>query len=337
MATIKDIAKRLNISVSTVSYALNGGPRTVPEAVKERVWAVARELDYRPNRVARQLVTRTSDTIGIATDHPAVDAMLGPFLQNVFNSVLNVAERSGQDVLFLTSHSGADARTYVNTLLDGRVDGVLLLAAKPQSELVSMLRERDFPHVLISAPEDAGSPSFGVDNDASIRVLVRHLVELGHRRIGFVRGLERQPDSQFREMAVLEEFEAHGVETRPEWQATGEFTAEQGYRAGLQILSRSDRPGAVMAFNDESAIGVINAARELGLRVPEDLSVTGFDNIPWIQFVRPGLTTMRQPVREIAAAAAEALLEKISGKPVIGRLFDAELIVRESTRSPLED
>lgn len=336
MATIKDIAKRLNISVSTVSYALNGGPRNVPEHVKEQVWAVAQELDYRPNRVARQLVTRSSDTIGIVPDHSSEDAMLGPYLQQIFNAVLNVAERQMQDVLFLSSHSGSDPNTYLNTLLDGRVDGVILIADN-RSKLRELLVNRKFPHVMVSAPNDGESPTFGVNNVSGMNMLVDHLADLGHKKVGYLRGLSRQPDSQFREAALLERAAMHGMEIRPEWVRDGDFYSETSHRVGLEILDQGEIPTAMICFNDESAVGFMNACRDRGLKIPEDISVVGFDNVPWIGYITPKLTTVRQPVGEIAHAAASALLDLIAGKTVTSQLFEPELIVRDSTTRPKED
>lgn len=337
MATIKDIAKKLNISVSTVSYALNGGPRSVPERVKAAVWETARELDYRPNRVAKQLVSGKSDAIGVVPDRPHDNTLLGPYLQRVFNGVLNTAEKHGQDVLFLTSHSGADANLYLNTLLDGRVDGVILVAAHSENGLIALLQDRNFPHVLVNAAPRDGSVCFGVDNAAGIRMACHHLAQLGHKRVGIVQGLADQPDAIERFEAAIAESSRLGMSIRPEWCVHGDFTLAGGYEATRKILRSSELPTALLAMNDESAVGAIKALEDAGLSVPADMSVIGFDDVELFAFSRPQLTTVRQPTVEISTVAAEALLDLVAGKPVQSRMFAPELIVRDSTASPKED
>lgn len=336
MATIKDIAKKLNISVSTVSYVMNDGPRKVPDEVKTKVLATARDLGYRPNRVARMLVTQRANTIGIVPDGPQLDTMVGPYLRNVFNVVLNVAELRSQDVLFMTTHSERDPDIYANSVLDGRVDGVLLIGADRRKDLIDIIVERNFPHVLINTHCSPASPVFTIDNKGGVRLLLQHLYDLGHRKFGLITGIPDHGDSKLREDAFYEFVQSTDAQTRPEWQAVGRFHLEGGYEAAQKILAHKQKPTALVALNDESALGALRAARDLGLHVPTDLSITGFDDTEWVRNSE-AITTVAQNEPIIAAAATEALLRIIEGDKVEGQIFTPELKVRESTDCPKED
>lgn len=337
MATIKDIAKKLNISVSTVSYAINDGPRKVPVEVKKRVMETARELGYRPNRVARMLVTQKAHTIGIVPDGPQLDTMVGPYLRNVFNSVLNVAELKGQDVLFMTTHSENDPEIYANSVTDGRVDGVLLVGADRRKQLIEILVEQKFPHILINTHCSPESVVYTIDNPSGIHMVMKHLYDLGHRKFGLVSGIADHGDSILREMAFDGFVRTTDSYSKPEWRANGNFNTEGGMIAAAKILANKDRPTAIVALNDESALGVIRQAESMGLQVPRDLSVTGFDDTEWVRHTNPAVTTVAQPEQEIAREATFALLDLVNGKPVTSKIFQPELIVRDSTDRPSED
>ncbi len=337
MATIKDIAKKLNISVSTVSYVMNDGPRNVPDAVKARVLAAADELGYRPNRIARMLVTQKSHTIGVVPDQMHIDAMVGPFLRNVFNTILNVAEEQSQDVLFMTTHSERVPEIYANSVTDGRVDGVIMIGADQRKPLIDILLKREFPHVLINTHCSTESAVFTIDNAAGIDLLTNHLYQLGHRKFGLIGGLPGNGDSQIRESAFDKFVQNSDAFSKPEWREWGNFNLEGGFQAAKKILSQKDKPTAIVALNDESALGALRCAQELGLKIPSDLSITGFDNTEWVQLTEIPITTIAQNEQAIAQAATRSLLKQIAGEPAQSQVFPPELVVRASTSHPKKD
>lgn len=336
-ATIKDIAKKLNISVSTVSYALNGGPRPVPELVRQRVLAVAAELDYRPNSLARSLVTRRTMTVGIVPGVLAHDLLLSPFVRVILNGILNELEEREHDGLIFTGMNLRNNHAQVSRLLDGRIDGVVFLPPTPPEDVLENLEYRRFPVVTIAAEPKHGRTNYSSDNEKGVHIAVDHLVELGHRKIGMVMGYESHRDAALRRSAFEESLAGHGLAVNPDWMVSGDFTAEGGHDAAQKILSQKDRPTALFCANDESAFGALVGVRNLGLSVPNDVSVVGYDDIFISQQASPPLTTIRQSVEEIGAAAVSGLLKKISGQEVVSQVFQPKLVQRSSTSCPPQD
>jgi len=336
-STIKDIARRLNISVSTVSYALNGGPRSVPEEVRDKVLTVARELDYRPNRVARSLITRRSHVLGIIPHRSSRDLILGPFMQHVLNGILNEAELMMQHVLIFTRCDEKDTAGTMDQFLGGHVDGLVFISSDGLEPVLEELRHRNFPHVALSARRGA-SPTVTVDNVNGVERAMAHLYGLGHRKIGHLRGIPTHYDGWERHEAYSDFMRRHGLPINPSWIVDGRFTPFDGRCAALKILDRPDRPTAVFAANDEMALGLLEAARELGISVPSQLSVVGFDDSPHAALCYPRLTTVRQPLNDIGAAAARMLLDIIEERdPVTSLRFGTELVIRDTTARPTED
>lgn len=333
-ATIKDIARQLNISTSTVSYALNGGPRNVPEEVKANVLRVAKELNYRPNRIARSLVTRRSNTIGVLPTEAAENLALSPYFQQCLNGILNEAERHRHDVLIYGRVNAAEA-TYdtVATLSDGRTDGVLVMAPVVDAPFLSGLVEREVPFCVINAriPDVV---CFNVDNASGVRQGVEHLIALGHREIGHLAGRQTLHDGRERKEAFVGVMEEHGLQVRPEWVIETDFTPSSGYDHALALLKSGSLPTAVHCANDEIAQGLYRAAWELGISIPRDLSVVGFDNIPSAGNMLPGLTTVEQPIDRMATAAVLSLMELADGREAKSMVFETALVVRGSTEPP---
>lgn len=336
-ATIKDIARKLNISVSTVSYAINGGPRPVPDEVKRRVLEVARELNYRPNRLARSLITRRSHTIGVLPDLVTHDIVLSQFVQYVLNGIFNESGRAGYDSLFFTACDHENPGRTVDQVLDGRVDGLIFLATEDQSELMHELDRQEFPYVLVSTANAGAGMRVGVDNESGVRQALHHLHALGHRRIAHLAGRQHMIDARQRLDGFTKAMGELGLEVRQDWIRDGDFVTYVAQRVASEWLSQSLRPTAIFCANDEMAVGAIQAARELGLRVPHDLSIVGFDDIPLSATYSVPLTTLRQPMTEMGSAACRMLIDRLDGRsPVTDVRFQPALIVRQST-GPTED
>lgn len=337
-ATIKDIAKRLNISVSTVSYALNNGPRSVPDDVKRRVLEAAQELRYRPNRVARNLVTRRSYTLGIVPSEATNDIVLSPYLQNSLNGIVNTAEAHHYDVLFFTRYDQKEIQVITDVLLDGRADGLIFLAPPKDAPVLEIIADYGMHHVVIAGEKRPNSPHFGADNRSGVQAAMDHLWDLGHRKIGHLYGRLHMEDGLVRHDHFRQYLSGKGITCQDGWLAPGNFTIDEGYYGMKQILSQPQRPTAIFCANDEIAIGAIRAVKEAGLDVPTDISIVGFDNVPLSSVSTPTITTVRQPVQELAAEATKTLIRLIDGEEVQPTPdLPTELIVRDSTTRPKED
>ncbi|MBX3110510.1 MAG: LacI family DNA-binding transcriptional regulator [Fimbriimonadaceae bacterium] len=334
-ATIKDIAQKLNISTSTVSYALNGGPRPVPPAVKEEVLRVARELKYRPNRLAKSLVTRRSHTVGILPTLAAPNLAVSPYFQMAFNGVLNQAEIQGYDVLVFSrpQSTASKADDILSVLWDGRTDGTVLIAPYVDAPVIPALLQLGVPFTVVNSRVE-GAVCVTCDNRHGVESALNHLVGLGHTKIGHLAGPDVLEDARVRQAAFEDFMRDSGLELRPEWIVKTEYTSESAEQEAHALLDTKDRPTAVFCGNDEAALGLLRAARARGIRMPDELSVVGFDNIFNCEHMHPPLTTVEQPIGEMGKAAFEALIDLIEGRPAQTVVMETRLVVRESTAPP---
>jgi LacI family transcriptional regulator len=321
--------------VSTVSYALNGGPRSVPEAVKMKVLEVARELNYRPNRLARSMVTGRSNTIGVVPPEVTENVFLSPYLQLALNSIANEAGRIHQDILLFTRFNETECDDMISVLVDGRVDGVIFIAPHFSHKTVEMATSLHLPCVAVSGAPVEGVRSYSVDNETGMIQAMEHLYALGHRKIAHIAGRLDMQDSILRLQAYQNFLRKHGLGYRDEYVAMGQFMISGGKKAAATLLSLQDPPTAILCANDEMAIGALFFAYEMGLNVPEDVSIVGFDMSPASANVYPPITTVRQPIEELGKAAVKALNELIEGRqPDDETVLPTELVVRSSTKSP---
>ncbi len=333
--TIKDIAKRLNISFSTVSYALNGGPRSVPEETRLKVLAMAKELNYRPNRVARSMVTGRSDTIGIVPPEVSENVFLSPYLHLALNGIANEAGRLHQDILLFTRCNETERDELASVLVDGRVDGVIFIAPHFSEKSVELATSMHSPCVTVSGAPLEGVLTFCVDNDAGVFQAMQHLYDLGHRKIAHIAGRLDMQDAILRLQAYQAFLRSKHMPYREEWVSMGQFMIEGGSRAMGALLALPDPPTAVFCANDEMAVGALMEAYRRGKRVPEDVSIVGFDMTPSSANVYPAITTVQQPISELGAAAVRAVKALIDAKvPDENPVFGTKLIVRESTAPP---
>lgn len=329
MATIKDVAKLAGVSVSTASMALNGkGP--VSEATRRRVVEAARALQYRPNAIARGLVTRRTRTVGLV-----LADLTDPYFHEIAKGAEAVLSAAGYATLLAdTDRSLEKERRSIEALCSHQVEGLILAGSGPGSEAVVREARRRGVEVVAVGPHGAGVPSVGVDNEAVGRTVARHLIERGRRRIAFVGGPPGLGVSEARRRGFLEALASAGLE--PFRIVPSDFTPFGGYRAALELLEAEDpaaRPDAVAAANDQMAIGVIKGARERGLAVPAEVAVAGIGDIPTAVFTDPPLTTVALPIRAMGEQAA-LLLMRALGEPVKeegAAALGFELVVRLST------
>jgi LacI family transcriptional regulator len=324
--TIKDVAAKAGVSVATISRVLNGkGP--VRPATNRLVLATAKALHYVPHAAARSLSTRTTHTIGLL-----LPDLHGEFFSEVIRGIDGAARRRGYHLLVSGFHSDRTEMTAMLDAVSGRVDGIIVMAPDRQA-LMSADEVARMPVVRLNSGQGHAT-SINVDNFGGASAMVRHLTSSGRRRIAFICGPPRNADAAERQRGYRSAMRAGGLTPQ---EVAGDFTEEGGYRAVKEVLRQNPRPDAIFAANDSMAIGALRALRESGLRVPEEMALTGFDDIPIARYVTPALTTVNVAIAELGRRAFEMLLDEINGRSSNQRRekFPTRLVVRESCGSQL--
>ena len=340
--TIYQVAREAGVSPSTVSNLLNGRPGRMLPQTRQRVEAAIERLGYRPNRAARQLRTGRIQVIGLV-----VPSVANPFWGTFARHLEAAALESGYHVLLCNSERDPDReRKYVEELWADGIRGVVLCSSLPSLEHLMPIVRDGLGLVAFDRTAQVGDPetlvNISLDNVVGAQLATRHLLELGHKRIAFVSGSLRSVNRRERFRGFCEALEAAGLDPAdsPVWsggpdERYGDLdVAGLGRTAATELLSGERPPTAIVAINDMCALGVCAGIRDAGLRVADDVSVIGFDDIVLADLAAPALTTIRQPLPEMAAAAFAHLRAGIeSGEPIPGQslLMRPELIVRAST------
>ena len=337
MPTIKDIARTCDVSTATVSYVINGKNTLLPET-RERVLRTMREMNYHPSAVARGLAKKRMNTLGILFDNVGSEiAIWHPYTSGILQGVLTASAHAGYNVTIFTD-LWRSAEISLPKLRDQRTDGILIVAPPADTDILPSLRSAGSRVVTISsASVPFGMPSVDVDNALGIALAVRHLRALGHARIAFLGGESNMVSALIREAAFRDALQASGGAVLPEYVATASYqNTDIAYRQARRILSLPVLPTALVTGNDQIAIAALDAARDLGISVPEQLSVTGFDDIPDAARLPVPLTTVQQPFTEIGTAATRLLLRLLSGESVPAEtlLVAPTLQVRATTAPP---
>jgi LacI family transcriptional regulator len=327
--TSVDVARAVGMSQATVSRALNGG--TVSEATRERVLAVANELGYRMNHVARGLVTRRTGLIGVV-----VSNILNPFYPEFIEAVAGALEVSGARMLLQNAGGPGAEEVALEVLLGQRVDGILITAATDESRGVRDLAASGFPVVLAHRTLDLAVDTVESDNLAGAAAAADLLHRRGHRRVGMLAGDPGTSTARQRGAGFTRRAAGLGLEVRA---ADAGFATGPALDAAAALLRAADRPTAVFCHNDTIALAVLNVARELGLRVPEDIAVIGFDDTAAAGWPIVSLTTVRQPIPRMATRAVELLTERIAAPDLAPRheVLPVELVERSSTQGEGSD
>lgn len=332
-ATIRDIASAAGVSIATVSRVLNDRPDVSAET-REAVLRVVRELGFSTNRSARALSAGRTGLVGMTL--PIVH-------HEYFARILSGAsealyEQDLRTVLCPTQHEHDREATLLDRLMQGTTDGAILLLTTESSAELKALHDQGYPFVVIDPrkPLDEGIPAVSAAHGAGAKAATDHLLALGHRRIAAITG----PHGWVATVDRLDGYQAAlagaGVLPAPELVAKGNFTTESGYAAASALLSLAEPPTAIFAFNDEMAYGAMKAVRERGLRLPEDLSIVGFDDLEKAAIVVPALTTVRQPLAEMGRMAVSLLTRLLDRQRVEALRVElgTKLIVRDSTAPP---
>ncbi len=331
-ATSADVAARAGVSRTTVSFVLNARTDSgIPPETWRRIEEAARELGYHPHGAARALAGGASSTIGFvlrqSSEQVAADALLAETLWGIASE----ARMGGYRVLVepLAPNEGR----YSELLLSKRVDGLIVSGPRTDDDELAALVAEGFPIILQGSLPDIPAPSVDIDNRAGARAAVGHLIELGHRRIACITNAPLAYTAAADRLAGYRDaLEAAEVPFDAALVAEGAFDAASGRAAMTRLLALAEQVTAVFVASDVVAFGALRALREAGRRVPGDVSVVGFDDIPLARHFDPPLTTIRLPANALGAAAGRALVDRLAGRPSSERtLLPTELIVREST------
>lgn len=323
--TIKDVAREANVSVATVSRALNGHQNVTAE-MRGKVKEIATRLRYMPHGAARSLSTRRTQTIGAI-----LPDLYGEFFSELIRGMDAAAREQGMHLLVSSSHGSADETAAALRALSGRVDGLLIMSPHADATLLADNLPFATPTVLMNTRNDSGEHvSFAIDNHGGACAMVEHLVALGHRRIAMIAGPVDNFDAEERLRGYREVISRAGHDGA-ELVLPGDFSESSGYAAGSAIARMAPLPDAVFAANDMMALGCLFALNEAGLNVPGDIALAGFDDIPMARFVSPPLTTMRVNIAELGERAARALIAQLSEAGAAPQGTSApELVVRSS-------
>jgi DNA-binding LacI/PurR family transcriptional regulator len=324
-ARLRDVADRAGVDPSLVSRVLSGSlPFSIREETRERIVTAAAELDYRPNAQARALRRRRSMLI----------AMIVPSLSNVVYERIHAgaSERAAELGYSLVVATGS-ADDFPD-LLHGQVDGLLLAVASKRHAPVVVPRGIRLPIVLINRAEENGLASVTVDDAAGARLATQHLFDLGHRRVGHVAGPSELDTGRRRLTGFLAACREHGCEPDDDLIVEGGYSEQEGFAAMRVLLDRPDRPTAVFVANLQAAIGALAAARQLGLRVPVDVSVASLHDAPLAEYLDSPLTTVRMPLEEMGRRAIDLVLAPRDGAGSVRMESPPVLVVRDSTSLP---
>lgn len=336
--TVKDIAKKAGVSHSTVSRALHGNP-LISEETKERIQQIAVELGYLPSAAARTLKTRRSHALGVV-----LSSIDDPFFSEILHGMEEVIQSSGYSLFIAAAHRDPGReREIVEAMVEHRADGVIICSTSFSEERSRQFLRYGVPIVVVNnqAVEDFRYSIYHDDIDG-MRQVTRHLIELEHKRIAYLGNSASGRTTMDRLTGFCQEMKSAGLSVPAEYifEAAGGGT-EDGASAAKYFLDLAERPTALVCYNDMMAIGVMKSLQQAGIRIPEDVSITGFDNIIFSAYTNPPLTTLDQPKRFIGAEAARLLLELLD-TPVSEQLqthlkvrsLKGQLLIRESTASP---
>jgi LacI family transcriptional regulator len=331
---IRTVAALAKVSIATVSRTINGSP-AVSDRLMKRVWQAIEQLNYFPNSHARTLVSGRSRLFGII-----VETITNPFFPELIQSFEEIAVAHGYEILVSSSNSDpAVLTTCVRRMLERKVDGVAVMTFGEEEPVLDQLAHRNVPIVLADFRlDDPKTSTILTDYSTGIRAAVSHLAELGHSKIAFLAGPHKLHSAITRENDFRTAMHDAGLAVQKRWIIECDHTLKGGVAGFGQLQSLAERPTAVLCSNDMTAIGVLRAVYNGGMRVPQDLSVIGLDDIDFAEFTLPPLTTIRLDRTELARAAFEALRQQVEkdGKPALQREFlvSTSLVVRGSTAPP---
>ena len=331
MSSIKEVAKIAKVSTATVSRVLNN-QANVKEDLRERVLDAVKQLDYHPSNIARSMRKQSSRIIGIV-----IPDISNPFFTAVVRGIEDIALGKQYKVFLCNSDRNPEKdRMYIEVLAMERISGAIIVPYKEEN--LQPLIKLDIPFVFVNQTlPGLKADSVVLDNFKGAYEATRHLIDLGHTRIGLINAPKNRPAETQRYIGYQKALLDSGINIDPDLIVSGEFHAETAEQATNTLLEMPDPPTALFSLNNTMTIGTLKSVTKHNLRIPEDISVIGFDDMPWLSFFTPPITVVQQPTYKIGTSAAELLFNRIESqeKPAINNLIlTPELIVRNSTGAP---
>jgi LacI family repressor for deo operon, udp, cdd, tsx, nupC, and nupG len=329
MVRIADVAKLANVSTATVSRVISNSG-TVKKETKEKILEAIKKLNYQPNMLARQLRRLETNTILVV-----VPDITNPFFSNVLRGIEYVAIKSGYQVILGDAQNSVEReKSYFTIVRQKKADGIILLTARANKQMLEELANEHPVVLACEYIEGSKIPTVSIDNISSARKVTEYLIRLNHKRIGHITGPLNIVVGRDRLKGFQQAMSQYGLDVESRFVQEGDFTFESGFNLMKKFLAVDHPPTAIFAANDEMAIGAIKAAKTSGLRIPEDLSVIGFDDIKFASIVEPALTTVAQPTFNMGKKAMELLINLISNNEIEKDqyILDDELILRDSCK-----
>ena len=314
LVTIKDISREAGVSTASVSKVLNGNYRNVSEETKNKILRIAKELKYRPNRLARGLVNNRTNIIGLI-----VSDITNPYFAELAKGIENRADEAGYNLILCnTDENEAKERSYINMTLEYNLDGVIITGSEKSTSTSSMeeLQNYSIPYVSIDREQGDSDYRVYVGNLEGSYIATEHIIKNGHTKIAFIGGKGMHKSRNLRLEGYLKALTEYGIEPDYSRIKIGNYHMETGYQYVQQLLENGSEFTAVVCGNDLIAFGALNAIKDYGLKCPEDISIIGYDDIYLTQLTDPKLTTIKQPSLEIANYAMEVLLKLMKNIPV---------------------
>lgn len=334
MVTIKEIAKKAGVSPSTVSRVISNDSR-ISDETKKKVRKIMNDMDYHPNVMARSLVSKYTNTIGIIMPYSTEKAFTNPFFPEVLRGILKAAHDYGYFILLSAGSTEEEQIASLNALVRGsRVDGVIIMYSKPDDPILLELKKMNKPFSMIGRPVDSDNINY-VDNDnvEAAYMAVKYLINRGHKRIGLIKGALHLTVSADRYEGYKKAFNEYGLSIDERIVISNAFEQEGGYKSMKKILEVPEVPTAVLVTDDLMAFGAMKAIREYGYKIPDDISVVSFNNVPLAEFAMPPLTSVDINSYDLGFSAAEILLKYIKGERKIGKkIIKTNIIFRKSVR-----
>ncbi|QBH96196.1 HTH-type transcriptional repressor PurR [Limnobaculum zhutongyuii] len=329
MATIKDVAKHAGVSTTTVSHVINK-TRFVAEDTKAAVWAAIKELSYSPSAVARSLKVNNTKTIGLLAT-----ASGSPYFAEVIQAVEEACYKKGYTLILCNTQNDLEKQqAYLAMLAQKRVDGLLVMCSEYHPPLLSLLENNHaIPMMVMDWNKHSGFTDNIEDNGFHGGYLAaRYLIERGHREIATITGQQNEFTGRERHKGFLHALKEANIDILPEWIIEADFQPQEGYDGVMKLMKLKKRPTALFCGGDVIAMGALCAAGDMGFRVPEDISVIGYDNIRHTRFYNPPLTTIQQPKESLAVMALDMLLDRIINKRETSHSIELhpELVERKS-------
>ncbi|PAV28412.1 LacI family transcriptional regulator [Virgibacillus profundi] len=336
--TIKEIAKKANVSITTVSRVLNQNKEGVGKETRKRVEEVIKEYNYRPNAIARSMITKNTKTIGLV-----IPDIRNPFFSDLARAIEDIANKMGYSVFLCNVDNQLKVlERYLWLLIEKNVDGIIFSSSDSNLNdgVQKLLKKNNIPVMFIDrGDDDSEFNGVFIDNTEAGYLATSHLIKLGHKKIGCITGPKTIWNSNHRLKGYKLAHEQVGLKIDRNLVREGSYTMKGGYDAAKVLLRENKDITSIFALNDLMAFGVYQAARELNILIPDDISVVGFDNLSYNQILTPRLTTIEQPIKKIGEVSVEYLIKQIEQALMIedSIYLKTKLIVRDSTRAVSKD